>query len=645
MAKGDFNVEEPEYYEKSDEVEETETEETESEQTDTSKEETDLYHQDYGENSDFSKIGAYKDLEYIDNADVVYEDKENLTSKDKVTDLFSTINKKALLVLGGILLLAVLILVIVSVSISNYNKGYKSTIIVPEIVYLGETGNISVLSEGKEDIEKTVSTFTSANEDIITILNKKMEGKEVLNTLIPVQEGRTTVKIVSKLNNRDMADQSKEIVVCPAFNNDLLLAKNISVVKGDKYNLKIDFGEKECGEGIEYESSNDNIMTVDESGVVEGKNIGEAILTIRKDTRTISVNVYVTNDYIDMTSFSVLPEKIQLKPDGNARIKVDYSPNNATSSSIRLYSTDSNVVTVSEGGFIKALKPGEAIIKVTPSNGDITREIEVVVSEEVSSEGTEVTEMKLDKSSISLVQGESEKVTAIVTPSNAKDKTINWKSSNKNVATVTKEGVIFGKEEGTAEITAYTNNNISRTVQVVVTKMKLPQIVASDNIQTNQWHNKPYTLKFYGSENGVTYYYGKTENSMTNQGSKVTISKDEKATYYVKACKNGVCTSTVTYISKIDITKPQVLAVAGIESTAVSEDSVNIALKDVTSLVQKWCVTTVDNSSACTWKTINTMATPVVTYTAKYNATYYAFAKDTAGNISDSYDFQITNIE
>ena len=68
-------------------------------------------------------------------------------------------------------------------------------------------------------------------------------------------------------------------------------------------------------------------------------------------------------------------------------------------------------------------------------------------------------------------------------------------------------------------------------------------------------------------------------------------------------------------------------------------------MQDSTSLVQRWCVTTVDSSNTCKWTTIQTALSPVVSYTATYNGTYYAFAKDTAGNISDGYQFQITNIE
>ena len=91
------------------------------------------------------------------------------------------------------------------------------------------------------------------------------------------------------------------------------------------------------------------------------------------------------------------------------------------------------------------------------------------------------------------------------------EKKIIWESSDNNIATVTEQGVIYAKKPGTVTITASANNDVSRTVKVTVVKMKNPIIKASDEIETNQWHNKPYTLKFSGSENGVAYYYGKTE--------------------------------------------------------------------------------------------------------------------------------------
>lgn len=643
MAKGDFNVEEPDYYADSDQEEQNEISTNYKQKP--QKEEKDIYHQDYGENSDFSNIGISQDLDYIDNANVVFEDKSDQTPEERLKYFLSTINKKALIVLAAIILVLVVILLIILGNISKNKASYFSEVIAPEVVYMGETGNISVIANGKKDLENTKTTFTSKNTDVVTMLNNELTGKDVLNTIIPVQEGRATVQIKSMLGNKKMADEKREIVICPAFNTDLLLMKSISMVKDTYYDLTTDFGEEECSKDILYESSNDNIMTVNKDGQIKGVNIGKAILTLRKGARSISINVEITKDYIDMTSFVVMPNKVQLKPGENVRLKVGYTPVNATTSDMSFISSDENTVKVSKGGLLTAIKPGIVTIKARPINGGMTKEVQVVVSEEISEEGTVVTEMKLDKTNITLVQGNSEKVMATVTPDNAKNKKITWKSSDESVATVTNNGVIFGKKEGTTNITASTTNNISRTIRVVVTKMKTPVITTSDNIATNQWHNKPYVLKFSGSENGVTYYYGNTEQQMDNKGPRVTISKDEKTTYYVKACKNNVCSAVVNYISKLDTTKPQVLTVAGIENTAVEYDIVQIALKDITSLIQKWCITTVDSAATCKWKTIKTMASPVVSYTARYNATYFVFTKDAAGNVSEGYAFEITNIE
>lgn len=643
MAKGDFKVEEPDYYVNDDNEKDSSIKQ---EQTEPKQEKpVDIYHQDYSENSDFSHIGVNKDMDYIDSSNIVFEDKQDQTPEEKVKYYLSTINKRMVIVIAGILFLILVILLLITAYISKNRASYFSEIIAPEVVYMGETGNISVMAKGKKDLDQTTTTFESKNPDVVTILDKELKGKDVLNTIIPIQEGRAKIEINSKLNKKNMAKETREIVVCPAFNNDLLLTENISVVKESMYDLTTDFGEKECSKGIKYESSNEEIMKVDSNGRIEGVNVGKAILTLRKEARSISVNVEVTKAHVYMKTFSVTPTKVQLKPKQNVRLKVGYTPANATTSPMNFQSSDEEIVTVSEGGLIKALKPGIVTITAKPISSILSQNIQVIVSEEQSDEGTVVTEMTLDKTDITVIQGESEKVLATLTPDNAKNKKIIWESSDNNIATVTEQGVIYAKKPGTVTITASANNDVSRTVKVTVVKMKNPIIKASDEIETNQWHNKPYTLKFSGSENGVAYYYGKTEKDMNNKGTKVTVTKDEKATYYVKACKNGVCSNVVQYISKLDTTKPKVLTVAGIDTSATKVDSVQIPMRDTMSLIHQWCVAPVDSSTTCKWKTITGATNPVVTYTATYNSAYYAFAKDTAGNISDSYKFEITNIE
>lgn len=60
---------------------------------------------------------------------------------------------------------------------------------------------------------------------------------------------------------------------------------------------------------------------------------------------------------------------------------------------------------------------------------------------------------------------------ASLTPSNATDKTIKWKSSNKKVAAVTDTGLVTGKTNGTCTITATASNGMTATCRVTVSNI------------------------------------------------------------------------------------------------------------------------------------------------------------------------------
>ncbi len=81
----------------------------------------------------------------------------------------------------------------------------------------------------------------------------------------------------------------------------------------------------------------------------------------------------------------------------------------------------------------------------------------------------EVESVKLSVTSdVSLIEGETQQITATVLPNNADDKTLTWKSSNSAVATV-ENGLITAVAEGNATITALAENGKSATVKVFVT--------------------------------------------------------------------------------------------------------------------------------------------------------------------------------
>ncbi|MBQ7583540.1 MAG: carbohydrate-binding domain-containing protein [Lachnospiraceae bacterium] len=69
-----------------------------------------------------------------------------------------------------------------------------------------------------------------------------------------------------------------------------------------------------------------------------------------------------------------------------------------------------------------------------------------------------VTGIILNMSDVTLANGDTLKLTAIVEPSYAKDTSVSWKTSNRNVVTVAADGTITGTGVGEASVTATTNS-------------------------------------------------------------------------------------------------------------------------------------------------------------------------------------------
>lgn len=599
----------------------------------------------------------------IDNADVVYEEKANQTFMDKVRYFFSTLNTKVLIIVGIFVLILIAIRVFIAVSIAKDNASYKAELILPDIVYMGESSNVYVKAQGKKGLDKTVTTFESNDTNVVSFLKKKVNGKEAENVITPVNEGRVKVKVKSVNGKRNLLNAEQEVVVCPEFKPSIYLYKTISIVSGSTHDLGIDFGEEECSKGVKYESLDTNIMAVDDKGVVTGIKEGITTILIKKDGKNIAIPAIVTKEYIPMTSLSVVPDKVQLFENQNMRFKIEYAPLNATNVSIKFYTGDANVATVSNGGFLKAVGAGQTNVNVVTSAFNGSKSIPVVVSKASKKNTSNAAEINLNKSDLTLVQGTSEKIEATIVPDDEANKTLKWSSEDESIASVDKNGVIYGNGIGSTVINVSTLNGVSRTVTVKVIKMKTPTITSSDNIGSGSWHNSSFVLNFDDSEDNVVYYYGKSADKIDQTGQQVTVSKDESVTYYVqgcrdvckkvcdknkknckKQCKKGVCSDPASYLSKLDTTKPKILSVQ--IPGGVTAVTVQMTFSDTNSLVKEWCVNKEDRVETCKWNTISVpQANPVIPYTVNKNGSNYVFIKDSAGNTSDSYLFRIETIQ
>ena len=87
-------------------------------------------------------------------------------------------------------------------------------------------------------------------------------------------------------------------------------------------------------------------------------------------------------------------------------------------------------------------------------------------------EDVKVTGITVASADISLEEGATKAITATVTPDNATNKEVTYKSTDETIATVDEKGVVTGVKEGTTTVTVTSKENaeITATVNITVTK-------------------------------------------------------------------------------------------------------------------------------------------------------------------------------
>ena len=123
----------------------------------------------------------------------------------------------------------------------------------------------------------------------------------------------------------------------------------------------------------------------------------------------------------------------------------------------------------------------------------------------------EVTGIALDKTEIALKTGDTEKLTATVTPDNATDKTVTWTSSDETIATVSEDGTITAKKAGTVTITAAAGG-FTAACSVKITESDAIKVTISVLGDSAHGSGKVHTLK----TGGLTTWVKVTEYSVSN---------------------------------------------------------------------------------------------------------------------------------
>lgn len=246
-----------------------------------------------------------------------------------------------------------------------------------------------------------------------------------------------------------------EFISIALDNNTLVLKRNQSKALQVTSNFE-DIGEN----NIIWSSSDNEIVSVNETGLITANNAGEAMITAatRWGNNTASCAVSVI---VPVTGIQLDQEQVVISSGSSKQLFAVIAPDDATNQGVTWTSSNPETVSVNEDGLITAKRIGTTTVTATSVDGGFCANCIVTVIVPVDS-------VSLDKKEMQLSVGETGSLYAVVLPEDATIKNLLWNSSDESVAVVDSGGNVKAQSAGTAVITV-TSEEGKKTDSCIVT--------------------------------------------------------------------------------------------------------------------------------------------------------------------------------
>lgn len=295
-----------------------------------------------------------------------------------------------------------------------------------------------------EDASDLGVVWESADTKVVSVASD--------GTVTAIGPGTTTVKATT--NDGSFTSNCVVSVKSPA--------QHISL---DKTSLKLLEGESgkltatvyplnSTQKTLTWVSDHPDVASVDNEGNVTARKAGTATVTVKVAENVTAVCKVTVISRV--TGISLSETTVELKPGETHQLTATVLPQNASNAEVTWYSDKESVATVSQSGLVTGVGPGETTVHAVTTDGGKMASCLVKV-------GTPVKGITLSVSSKTLYVGDpSLDISATLTPANATDKSLEWSSSDPEVASIAPgaalRAVIKPLKPGKTTITATTKD-------------------------------------------------------------------------------------------------------------------------------------------------------------------------------------------
>ena len=233
---------------------------------------------------------------------------------------------------------------------------------------------------------------------------------------------------------------------------------------------------------VAWSSDKTDVATVGGDGKVTAVKAGEATVTVTTEDggKTATCKVTVKAKTVGVTDVTLDKTELTLTEGETETLTATVKPDNADNRKVAWSSDKTDVATVGGDGRVTAVKAGEAVVTVTTEDGGKTATCKVTVK----AKAVNVTEVTLDKTELTLTEGETETLTATVKPDNADNRKVTWSSDKTDVATVDGAGRVTAVKAGEATVTVTTEDGGKTATCKVTVKAK---VVPVTGVEVNPW--------------------------------------------------------------------------------------------------------------------------------------------------------------
>jgi len=214
--------------------------------------------------------------------------------------------------------------------------------------------------------------------------------------------------------------------------------------------------------GLTWSSSDLAVATVDDNGLVSGIRAGSARIVAMSDNGMTAYCDITVRDVVFAESIEMEQPRLVLGEGTSFKLGLKLVPENADES-ITWSTDDATVAAVDNKGNVSAKGLGDAIITATTERG-----VTASATIKVVNKGREVTAIELEKKNVSLYEGNAMTLEYKLSPKNPEDPTVNWISSDPEIAFVNNSGLLVAEKPGKVTLTAVASSGVTAQLDVTV---------------------------------------------------------------------------------------------------------------------------------------------------------------------------------